>query len=259
MSGEHKGHRQRLRERFLAGGLTGFAPHEVLELLLCYAIPQRNVNPLAHKLIEHFGSLSEVMRAEVGELMQVKGIGEYTAILIALVSAVMRMAELEPVGKHEAIRTRVEAMQHCLNLLKGRKKEHFYVVCLDGELRLIRDVLIGRGTISEVTAYPRLVAEAVLRTNAQMVILCHNHPGGTLVPSQRDMDATRSLGMMLEGMGVSVADHVLVADDRVLSMVDSGLINRIQVNDTVCARVADPSGERRIRRSLEQQEEEKGK
>lgn len=256
---EHEGHRQRMRDRFLQNGLEGFADHEALELLLFYAIPRRNVNPLAHRLLNQFGSLHEVMRASEAELMQVEGIGENAAMLIALAAAVMRRAQLKRDGPHEVLSTRAQAQQHCIRLLSDLKSEHFYLVCMDNQMRLIRDVLIDRGTLGEVAAYPRLVAQAVLRHNAYMVVLCHNHPSGSAVPSQRDVETTRQLCTMLESMGVAVADHVIVAGDRALSMAQSGLIRHMTTHDGTHAQVADASGEQRIRRQLEIQEEENGK
>ena len=85
----HSGHRARLRRRFFEEGLSGFAPHEALELLLCFAIPQRDVNPLAHKLIKRFGSLSAVLEARPEELMETPGVGPNAAALLSLIQNLM--------------------------------------------------------------------------------------------------------------------------------------------------------------------------
>ena len=159
MAGEHAGHRQRMRERFLCGGLDGFADHEVLELMLFYAIPQRNVNPLAHRLLERFGTLHAVLEASVADLMKVEGVGRHTALLLNLFSHAARRLEMSREVKGEPIQTRGMAEKHAIRLLQGLKTEHFYVACLDGQMRLIADELIARGSIDEVQAYPRLVAE----------------------------------------------------------------------------------------------------
>ena len=98
MAGEHAGHRQRMRERFLCGGLDGFADHEVLELMLFYAIPQRNVNPLAHRLLERFGTLHAVLEASVADLMKVEGVGRHTALLLNLFSHAARRLEMSREG-----------------------------------------------------------------------------------------------------------------------------------------------------------------
>ena len=126
-------------------------------------------------------------------------------------------------------------------------------MCLDGQMRLIKDVLIARGTLVEVPAYPRVVAEAVLRHNAHSVLLCHNHPGGSVVPSRQDVDMTRALLGLLQSIDVYLADHVIVAQGRALSMVGAGLIEQKKANDSVYTCVADSSAEVVIRARLEKQ------
>ena len=253
MAGEHAGHRQRMRERFLLHGLEGFADHEVLELMLFYAIPQRNVNPLAHALIDRFGSLHGVLEAPVEELSKVEGMGAYASAFLSLFSQVARRVEWSRAGERERISNRGMAEQHCLRLLNGLREEHFYAVCLDGRMRLIKDVLIARGTLAEVQAYPRVVAEAVLRHNAHSVVLCHNHPGGSVVPSRQDVDMTRVLLQLLQSIDVYLADHVVVAQGRALSMVNAGLIERRTESENVYTSVADSSTEVLIRARLEKQ------
>lgn len=99
-------------------------------------------------------------------------------------------------------------------------------MCLDGQMRLIKDALIARGTLVEVPAYPRMVAEAALRHNAHSIVLCHNHPGGSVVPSRQDVEMTRVLLQLLQSIDVYLADHIIVAQGRALSMVNAGLSNR---------------------------------
>lgn len=226
MAGEHVGHRQRMRERFITQGLAGFADHEVLELMLFYAIPQRNVNPLAHQLIDHFGSLHGVLDASVEELMQVDGIGQNAAVLLTLFSHAARRLEMSRETELETMDNRLKAQVHCRRLLSGLKTEHFYAVCLNGQMQVIRDVLIARGTLGEVQAYPRLVVEAALRHNAHAVVLCHNHPGGQLSPSQADVDSTNSMALLLAGIGVALADHIIVCGSETLSMSATGYLTQ---------------------------------
>ena len=257
MAGEHAGHRQRMRERFLESGLDGFADHEIIELILCYAIPQRNVNPLAHRLTERFGTLHGVLDAPVEELMKVEGVGLYAATLMQLFSQVSRSLEKSRCAQRAKLATYGDVRRHCHALLSGLRKEHFYVVCLDAQKQILRDVLISTGSISEVQAYPRVVVEAALRHNAHSVILCHNHPSGSAIPSQGDMDVTRKLFTLLEGIEVLLLDHVVVAEGDVISMIDCGLI--VFGQDTKRMRVADSGTEIRIRHMLEQKEKIKRK
>lgn len=251
MPGEHSGHRQRMRERFLKQGLDGFAPHEVLELILFYAIPQKNVNPLAHKLLERFSSLHGVLDASVEELMGTEGVGEYAATLMSLFSRVAKRLEQSRAGERVVLRNRQMAEEYCIRLLSGLKQECFYAVCMNGQMQILGDALIARGSLSEVPAYPRLVADAVLRHNAHSVVLCHNHPGGSVIPSHGDMETTRCLGALLSGIEVVLADHIIVADGKALSMVGCGLMEQKVSGAGVFTNAADSAGEVRIRHELQ--------
>jgi len=247
MAGEHAGHRQRMRERFAAQGLEGFAPHEILELILMYAIPQKNVNPIAHRLMEHFGSLHAVLEAEVAELVKVEGIGEYAASLLSLFAHVDRQLERSRSAQRKRLSSRRICKEHCLGLLAGLRQEHLYLVCLNAQMEVVQNALIARGTLNEVPAYPRMVAEAALRANAHAVVLCHNHPGGSTIPSQADLDMTASLGALLQSLDVLLADHVIVAGDEALSLVECGLMQHEDNSGFLEACVADPGGELLIR------------
>ena len=245
MAGEHAGHRQRMRERFLANGLEGFADHEVLEFLLFYAIPRQNTNPLAHRLLKSFGSLHAVLDASPAELARVEGIGERAAVLMSLFSHTARRLQQSRMKDRDTLANRSLAKLHCAHLLRGLREECFYVVCLGGQMQVLGDVLISRGTVDEVQAYPRKVAEAILRHNARSVLLCHNHPGGSSVPSHQDVQVTYELGTLCTSLGVMLADHMIVTETDVLSMVECGIISvtRRDPQGTVDVKVADPAGE----------------
>lgn len=255
---EHDGHRQRMRERFLKQGLDGFAPHEVLELMLFYAIPQKNVNPLAHQLLEKFGSLHNVLEAEPRQLCQVKGIGEYAAAFLSLFAPVARYAQIERAGERVTLTTRRQAEDFCTRLLEGERREVFYAICLNGQMQVLFSAMIAKGSLTDVPAYPRLVAEAALLHNAHSVMLCHNHPGGSLTPSQEDVEATRQLGAMLQGLEITLIDHMIVADGKALSMVACHLIEQEISPRGVASRVADSASEIRIRNQLLAREKKQG-
>lgn len=231
----HQGHRQRLRDRFLKDGLDGFAPHEVLEMLLCYAIPQRDVNPLAHALISHFGSLHAVFDASFEDLQKVDGIGPYAAALLHMMSPLSRRIELSRMGPKPMLQNRRDAQAYCVHLLSGLRHEHFYLLALDAKMQLIGTVLIGKGSLSEVPAYPRLAVEAAIKHNAHSVILCHNHPGGSTEPSDADLNATSRLMEVLSGIDVLVMDHIIVAGSQAGSMVQMGYMRHALQPDSPLA------------------------
>ena len=218
----HEGHRGRMRERYRADGLDGFAPHEVLELLLFYGRARGNVNPLAHELLDAFGSLKGVLEARPEQLMMIKGVGEETATLISLMIPLFRRYQACIREEMTAIRSREEAKRYCVSLLAGWRTERFYVLCLSASQRLLGQRLISMGSLSEVFAYPRQVIETALNYNAHAVILCHNHPGGTLQPSGADIRATRELQAMFTSLDIHLLDHIIVAGDEVYSMDQQG-------------------------------------
>jgi DNA repair protein RadC len=236
---EHGGHRQRMRERYLKQGLDGFAPHEVLELLLFYAIPQKNVNPLAHRLIDRFGSLYGVLNASPKQLMQVEGIGEYAAAFLPLLQDAARQALRTRKADRVRLSTRQAAVDYCIRLLQGEKRELFYAVCLNGQMETLGDVLIAKGSLSDVPAYPRIVLDAVLTHNAHAVLLCHNHPSGSVAPSAQDLDATRILSGLLSEIEVVLVDHLIVSEERAVSMVRNGFLLHAVAGSGVTVKTAD--------------------
>ena len=259
MPGEHAGHRQRMRQRFAQEGLDGFAAHEVLELILTYAIPQKNVNPLAHRLINAFGSLHAVLEADVQELVRVEGIGEYAATLISLFSHTARRLQKSRSEERKLLRNREVCCDHCRSLLSGLRQEHLYLVCMNAQMEVLHNALIAKGTLSEVPAYPRLVAEAAIRANAHAAVLCHNHPGGSAIPSMQDLEMTAALSRGLHALDILLVDHVIVSGDEALSLVECGLMQHDRtVSGVAAARVANSGSEVLIRQRVEELRKKKG-
>lgn len=224
----HEDHRARLRQRYLQEGLDGFHPHEALELLLFYAIPRRNTNELAHALLARFGSLNAVLDAHPQELTQVDGMGESAAVLLSLMPKLWRMYRRESSRGQKALSTYSLAGEFAVDLFIGRQREAVMLLTLDSSCRLIRDHVMGEGTVSEVTLHPRTVMETVLRDNASQIILVHNHPGGMMQPSPADLEYTRKIIMALSTIDVAVADHMIVSDQEFFSMAHHGLLSRLQ-------------------------------
>lgn len=217
----HVGHRQRLRERFRTQGLAGFSEHEVLELLLTYAIPQRDVNPMAHALINQFGSLSAVLEADEAELMRVEGVGACAASLIALMPELFGRYQRSLLGKRPCIATFQDAMDYCMSLFYGAHEEQVYLICLDQGGRVLHPALLRRGTIDRVTIYPREVVELALRYHAHGVLLAHNHPSGIAHASKADQTVTRSVAQALGLVGVRLVDHLVISGDSAFSVTRS--------------------------------------
>jgi DNA repair protein RadC len=224
----HEDHRERLRRRFLSEGLDGFEPHQALELLLFYAVPRRDTNALAHALISRFGSLAGVFDAHVSDLEKVEGIGRHSAVLISMMKPLWRMYRRESSGRGPLLDTRNAACAYALDLFAGRSAEALYLLCMDANSRLIREVLLREGTVDEVSVHPRSVVEAALRCSASRVILAHNHPNGTPAPSSADISFTQRVAAALSAIGIGVADHIIVSGEETYSFAREGRMEAIE-------------------------------
>ena len=222
--GIHDGHREKMRQRFLKGGLDSFADHEALELLLYYAIPRRDTNPIAHALMERYGSLSAVLTAPVEDLQRVAGIGESAAVLLKLAPQLYRKARLSD-AEQETVLSSVERVGvYLLERFAGEKNEVVYQLCLDRKGRLLACKKLGEGGIASADLDIRRLVENAILTGASAVILAHNHPSGVALPSQEDYAATDRAKEALAVVGVALTDHIVVADGDYVSMADSGYI-----------------------------------
>ncbi|MBR2661167.1 MAG: DNA repair protein RadC [Clostridiales bacterium] len=222
----HAGHREKMRNRFIREkGFENFEDHQILELLLFYANTRSDTNPLAHELLNTFGSLKGVLEARPEQLMTVKGIGEQQAVLLSMVVPLTRVWHRCAMGDPEKIGNSREAENYCLSILAGERTERFYVISLNAKCHVLGRRKISEGSLSEVSAYPRMVMETALNYNAHSVLLCHNHPGGTCAPSPEDISSTIQLQRLLNGVGILVLDHIIVAGDRTYSMIQHGDID----------------------------------
>ena len=222
----HTGHRRILRERFIKEkGFENFEDHQILELLLFYANARSDTNPIAHELLDIFGSLKSVLEARPEQLMTVKGVGEQAATLISMVVPLTRVWERCAMASPTRIGNSREAEQYCKSLLLGERTERFYVICLNAQCNLLGRRRISEGTLSEVSAYPRSVVETALNFNAHSVLLCHNHPGGTCAPSREDIASTLQLQRLLHSLSIIVLDHIIVAGNSTYSMIQNGDID----------------------------------
>lgn len=221
----HAGHRERMRKRFLQEGGEGFADHELLEMLLYYAIPRGDLNPLAHRMIHEFGSLQTLIEAEPMAISKLCGVSQRLAILISLQKELSRRYVQSRWKEKPVLNSLVRAKGFCTDLMAYKNKEHFYAVCLDNRRRLIHAVKIAEGTVQEAAVHPRQIAEAAMKTQAASMILTHNHPGGSSRPTLEDIDLTSRLRQMLATLEVQLIDHIIVADHDTFSFLENKLLN----------------------------------
>ena len=221
----HDDHRKRLRERFLEEGLDTFTEVQVLELLLFYCLPRVDTNPIAHALLDQFGSLAQVMETPPEELKRVDGVGEATAIFLALIHAFDRQYQKSKVKDNKILPTIDDCGEYLMSRFKNQRNETVYLLCLDAKCKVLCCKKIGEGSINSASVPIRRVVEIALGNNAVSVVLAHNHPGGLAIPSAEDLLTTRRIAQALDAVEIRLADHIIVAEDDYISLAQSGLYN----------------------------------
>lgn len=222
MENIHEGHRKRMKERFMKSGLDDFAPHNVLEFLLFYSIPRGDTNPIAHRLIDAFGSLSEVFDATPEELMKVSGVGESTAILISMIPQMARKYLEDKADAVNVVGGCGDIGAYLLPKFVGRTNEALMMVSIDNKNKVISCSVVAEGTVDSAKVSRRKVMEEAMKVKATRVILAHNHPRGVAVPSAEDVAMTREIGRLFAQVGIELVDHIIIADDDYVSMAASG-------------------------------------
>lgn len=227
----HKGHRKRVRERFLAEGGESFEDHQLLEMLLFNCVPLKDTNELAHELLNEFGgSLLRLFQADPREIMKRCRVSEGIAIFLSAQLEMFKRFNLEYNGKKHVINTTPLAGEYAMTLMEYDKSEKFYVICLDSGSRILNSVLVSKGTVNETVVSKRKIVETVLQNSAAFVMLVHNHPGGTIEPSKDDLKTTKILIEALKCVNVPVVDHIIVGEHKYFSFAENGMIEILQGN-----------------------------
>ncbi|MCK4846444.1 MAG: DNA repair protein RadC [Deltaproteobacteria bacterium] len=216
------GHRERLRERFLKVGIKGFHDYEIVELLLTYAIPRRDVKPLAKLLIARFKGLRGVLDATIDELKSVKGIGENCAIHICLIKEVCAEYLKEKTAAKAVVRGAKDVVDYLHLKLSGEKVEKFLAVYMNTKNEILDFEVLHEGTIDQTIVYPRKAIERAFKHNARSIIFVHNHPSGDPTPSARDRELTRELINAAKGVDIVVHDHIIIGKSGYVSGKDMG-------------------------------------
>ena len=223
MAVSHEGHRQRMKQRFLKSDLDSFDDLAILEFLLYYAIPRKDTNPIAHHLLDHYGSLAAVLEAPVEELQTVEGVSEHAAILLNLVPAVARQHMIRRTHLGEPLTTTTKCGEYLVPRFFGERDEVVWLLCLDAKMVPIDCRLLFRGSVNAANISIRKVVEVALACNATFVVLAHNHTSGLALPSREDVRTTQRLRVALDAVGILLCDHIIVAGDDFVSMSDSDL------------------------------------
>lgn len=210
MTEQHAKHRKRHKRRFALANGEGFADHELMELLLFYAIPRKNTNEIAHKLCERFGTVEKLAEASIDELKQIRGIGEESAVLIKLILTMAKRYVEEKQSEPKQIETLTKAVDYGRNRIVGSLREMVYATFTDNSLNVIDTCLISVGEIDEVKPLIRNIIELCIVKRASSVILFHNHPKGGVEASVADVNFTSLLERELDMLGINLVEHIIV-------------------------------------------------
>ena len=219
----HDGHRQRLKERFLREGLDHFSDIQALELLLFYCIPRQDTNPIAHSLLDRFGSFAQVLEAPVEELCKVPGIGQSTAILLSMMLPIGRFYQKNRNEKVEILADVEACGEYLVPFFQNKRNEHVFLLCLDAKCKVLGCREMGEGSVNSAGISVRRIVETALGLNATTVVLAHNHPSGFALPSGEDVQTTYRVAAALDAVEITLVDHIIVADKDYVSLAQSGL------------------------------------
>lgn len=218
----HSGHRARVRKKFLLDGIDSFEVHEVLELLLFYAVPMKNTSVLAHNLLDSFGSISAIFDAPVDALMN-SGLTESQAVMLKLIPDVSRLYIDDKHNNDSKIIDDDTLPDKILRKFLGRENENVLLLLLDAKGKEVFCGIVSKGSLNDTSMPIRKVVDYSLRYNAKSVIIAHNHPSGVALPSREDLETTANLKSALDVIGVRLLDHFIVADNDCVSLAQSNI------------------------------------
>jgi len=221
---DNREHRKRLRQKFLTAGMGAFHEYEVVEFLLTFAIPRKNVKPQAKELLREFGSLKGIVDAEIGDLERIKGVGKESAIVIKFIRELATLYLKQKAKEKPQIACTSELLDFCKTAMGGKKDEEFCVIYLDAQNQIIEFETVQKGIANQAVVYPRQVLERALRMKASALILAHNHPSGHVRPSDADIRLTKTIQETAKALDILIHDHIIIGENRFFSFREEGLM-----------------------------------
>ena len=222
----HKNHRSRMKTTYLNSGFDSFSDIEKLEFILYFAINQKDTNPIAHNLLNEFGSFDKVLEAPIEQLMNVSGLGEHSAILLSMF---LKVANHYGKSKCETkIGSTSEAKRFASNLYNGVFVEELYLICLTTSNKVLLCKKIKTGTASEVKFEMKNITSTAMSNNCERIIIIHNHPNGLARPSDEDISFTASIALNCTMNDIELIDHIIVGSDKQFSFEESGMLRELK-------------------------------
>lgn len=225
----NEGHRERLRDKFLAHGLDKFTDEEVLELLLTLATPRQDCKQRARELLKKFGNLTFVLEAQPTELAMIEGIGPKNILGLKLIPAVARRYLADKVKNLPSIENFSQLSAYLRLTMGGLEQEVFRVIMLDVRRRVLGNEDLFQGTIDKAAVYPREVVKTALQHSASYLVCAHNHPSGNVQPGQMDIELTRRLYYACRAVDITLLDHLIVGRQDVYSFAQNGAMRQLEL------------------------------
>ena len=226
-----KGHRERVRKRFLENGFNGLEDYEILELLLFYVIPRKDTKAIAKELIKKFKNLANVLKADTLELKTINGLGDVAITFLKMIGALPARIYKDELKNQKLIKddkNKITDKEVLLSFLRNKigyeDVEKFYVIYLSSSNEVIAFEESSSGTLDRSSIYPREIYKRVIMENAKSIIIAHNHPSGNTCPSKCDIDITNEIAKGLKNFGALLLEHIIITRDSYFSFLEEGLI-----------------------------------
>ena len=226
-----KGHRERVRKKFLENGFNGLEDYEVLELLLFYVIPRKDTKAIAKELIKRFKTLANVLKADTLELKTINGLGDVAITFLKMMGALPEKIYEDKLKNQKLIKddkNKITDKEVLLSFLRNKigyeDVEKFYVIYLSSSNEVIAFEESSSGTLDRSSIYPREIYKRVIMENAKSIIIAHNHPSGNTFPSKCDIDITNEIAKGLKNFGALLIEHIIITRDSYFSFLEEGLI-----------------------------------
>lgn len=219
------GHRKRLRERYLKNGYSAFQDYEIIELLLTFVKQRADTKPLAKQLIKKYGTIEEILKADIKDLKEIKGIGEITGIFLNFIGDIAACSFKDKAQKEKiSFKNKNQLMAYLRNDIGFSKNEEFKVLFLNSVNEIIETEILFTGTVDKSVVYPRKILERALHYNARSLVFAHNHPSGNFLPSQKDIELTREMKEFFKIVDINILDHIIITKNSHFSFLEEGII-----------------------------------
>ena len=222
---DYLGHRKRLRERYVKNGYEALQDYEIIELLLTFVKQRVDTKPLAKQLIKKYGTIEEILKADIKDLKEIEGVGDITAVFLNFIGDIAACSFKDKAEKEKtSFRNKNQLISYLRNDIGFSKNEEFKVLFLNSVNEIIETEILFTGTIDKSAVYPRKILERALYHNARSIVFVHNHPSGNVSPSEKDIELTEEMKKFFKIVDINVLDHIIITKNSHFSFLEEGII-----------------------------------